>query len=205
MDHRLVGGEQLGDRAGLVVDRTDPGEVGDLGVDREEAADPSRRRRIHDQGVVGPRTVSLVLAVPASPIGFVDLPDDQDVAHPRRDGGGEVDGAELLEELAGPAELVEHLKVLEQGRLGVDGQADDHATARRLGDPGLLGAEWGHLEGLADPLTALDLGEQHRVGFSGQGKSEGGGHRRLAGATLSGHDVQSGAHADHPMAPAVPR
>ena len=172
VDDRLVRLEQPGDRAGLRGDRADPGEVGHLGVDREEPADAAGRRRVEDDAVVGGGGVALVPAVAAAPVGLVDLADEQDVAHAGGDGRREVDGAELLEQLAGAAELVEELEVLEQGGLGLDGQADDLAAAGEAHDPGLLGAERRHVEGLADALPALDLGEQHVAGARREGQRD---------------------------------
>ena len=161
VDDRLVRLEQPGDRGGLGGDRPDPREVGHLGVDGEEPADAARRRCVEDDPVVDRGGVALVPAVAATPVGLVDLADEQHVAHAGGDGRREVDGAELLEQPAGPAELVEHLEVLEQGRLGVDRQADHLTAAGETDDPGLLGAERWHVERLADALPALDLGEQH--------------------------------------------
>ena len=186
----LLGLEQAGDRAGLRGDRPDAGEVGDLGVDREEAADASRRRRVQDDAVVDRGGVALVLAVAAAPVGLVDLADEQDVPDAGRDGRREVDGAELLEELARASELVEQLEVLQQGGLGLDRQADDLAAPRQPHDAGLVGAERGHVEGLADALAALDLGQQHVGRCRREGECDRRGDRGLARAALAGDDVQ---------------
>lgn len=107
-----------------------------------------------------------MFAVLASSVGFVELSDDEDVADSRGDRGGEVDGPELLEELARAAELVEQLQVLEEGGLGVDREPDDLAARLGAHDPGLLGAQWGDVEGLADALATFHLSEEHPRGRS---------------------------------------
>ena len=183
-----------GDRLGLRVDRAHPGEVGHLHVDVEEAGDPAGGRRVEHDGVPGPGALVAAGAGGAAD-GLVDLADEQHVAHARGDRGREVDDAHPLQRPAGAAELVEDLQVLEQGGLGVDRDAP-HLAAAGVGDQAhLLDAERGHVEGLADALAALDLGEQHPLALAGEGEREGRGHRRLADAALAGDHVQ--AHAVH--------
>jgi hypothetical protein len=70
----------------------------------------------------------VVLGVQPPAAGFVDPPDEQDVAHAGGDRRREVDGAEALQHPSGPAEFVEQLEVFQQRRLGIDGEPD-HLTA----------------------------------------------------------------------------
>src|SRR3954454_13395370 len=94
--------------------------------------DPSGRRRVQDDRVVD-RSVARRAARPGpgahlAPYCFVDLADQEHVTDAGRDRRREVDGTETLEQVAGAAELVEQLQVLEQGALRVD-REPRHLTA----------------------------------------------------------------------------
>ena len=153
-------------------------------VDVEEPGDAARRRGVHDDRVV---------AVGAGAARhLVDLAGEQHVAHARGDGRGEVDDAELVERLPGPTEPVEHLQVLQQRSLGVDGQRVHGPAVQAVGDAALLVRQRRDVEELSDALTTLDLAQQHPSAAGGERGGQRGGHRGLAGASLAGHDVQRG-------------
>ena len=122
--------------------------------------------------------------------GFVDPADEQQVAHPGGDRRREVDGPETLQHPTGATEFVEQLQVLQQRRLGVDSQPDDLAALRAARDADLGRRQRRDVEGLADALAALDLGEQDPQALVGQRDGQGRGDRRLAGAALAGDHVQ---------------
>ena len=48
-----------------------------------------------------------------------------------------------------------------------------------------------HVEELRDALAALDLDQQHLAAARGEGQRQRCGDRRLAGAALAGHEVQT--------------
>ena len=169
-------------------------EPGDLGVDVEEAHDAPGRRRVQDDRVVR-RPHLLLLALD----GLDDLAGEQHVAHAGRDRRREVDGAEPLERTAGAAQVVEHLEVLEQGLLGVDGEREHLAAAGRHGDLPLLVRQRRGVEELGDALPALDLGEQDPAAVGCERECERRRDRRLPGAAFAGDDVQ--AHPAEPMLP----
>ena len=95
----------------LIVYRADLGQPRHLVVHVQEAGDAAGRRRVHDHVVVG-EPPALVLAA----YGLAGLAGQQHVPQAGRDGGGEVDRAELLQRPARAAELVEHLEVVQKGR-----------------------------------------------------------------------------------------
>ncbi len=163
-----------GDGVGLGLDRAHLGDVGDTGIDVEEAHGPACGRRIEDDGVV---VQPAGLAAPATALGppgcFVDLADEQDVTHTRRDRRGEVDGADLLEGRAGATEFVEHLEVLEQGSLRVHRQPPQLAAALVRDEADLLGAQRWDVEGLREPLATLDLGDQDALAGAREGQGQG--------------------------------
>ena len=155
--------EQPGHRVGLALDRAHPGQPGQLVVDPEELRDPAGRRRVEHDGVVGDRVLVAGVALGR----LVDLAGQQHVADAGGDGGRELDDAEAVERLPGPAELVVHREVLQQRRLRVDVQRVDHAAALALrpdqtgGDPALGVRQRLDVEHPGDALPALDLAEQH--------------------------------------------
>jgi hypothetical protein len=104
----LAVAQHAGDRLGLRVDRADPGEVGHLRGDVQEAGDAAGGRGVEDDGIPHLRALAAAVARRA-PDRLVDLAREQDVAHPGGDRRREVDDAHLLEGSAGAAELVEHL------------------------------------------------------------------------------------------------
>src|SRR5205814_8949414 len=99
--------------------RTNLGQPGDLGADVEETADPAGRRRVHHHRVVH---VGVVAAAGPAPGRLGRLAGDQHVGQARGDGGGEVDHAEPGQRLPGAAQVVEHLEIVEQRALRVDGE-----------------------------------------------------------------------------------
>ena len=108
------------DRVGLGSDRPDPGQVCDFVVDVQEAHHPAGRWGVYHDGVVGGCSAGpLGPVVPAAADRLINLAGKQDIAHAGRDRRGEVDGAEFFEQPAGTTELVVHLKVFQQGCLGV--------------------------------------------------------------------------------------
>ena len=115
----------------------------------------------------------------------------QHVAEARRDRRREVDRAHLAQRPAGPAQVVEHVEVVEEGLLDVDGQRLHLAAAAGDGDPALLVGQRRGVEQLGDALPALGLDQQHRSAVGGQGEGQGGGDGGLAGPALAGDDVQA--------------
>ncbi len=175
---------------GVPADRPDPGQVGYLAGDVQEPADPAGRRGVHHDGVVDAAAL-VVLA----PDGLGGLAGEQHVAQAGRDGGGEVHHAELGQRGARVAQAVEHLEVLDQGRLGVGHQGEDVAALVSLRaeadrDPALGVGQRRHVEQLGDALTALDLHEQHLPAIGGEGQGQRAGHGGLARAALAGDHVQ---------------
>ena len=110
---------------------------------------------------------------------------------PGRDGRREVDDTETLERPAGPLHPVEELEVVQERVFGIDRQRVDLAAAGRRGDLALLVRQRRAVEKLRDALPALDFGEQHAAPPGGQRDGQGAGDGRLAGAALSGDDMQA--------------
>ncbi len=192
----------------LAVDRPYPGQPGHLGVDVQEPGDPAGRRCVHHHRVIGPPSVRALAAG-----GLAGLAGQQHVPDAGGDGGREVDEPDLLQRLPGPAELVEHVEVLEQGLLGVDGervQLTAHRAARRAtcraarraarrqaqlgrgdrGDPALLVGECRYAEQLRDALTALHLDQQGPASLRGERQCQRRGHGGLPGPALAADHVQ---------------
>ncbi len=184
MHRGLVGLKDPHHRGRLSVDGPDPRDPGNLGVHVEEPGDPARRRGVHHHRVEDRSTFAL------APDRLGGLAGEQHVAHPGCDRGREVDRPEPLERRAGPAQVVEHLQVLQQRRLGVDGEGQDLSTLRRPGHPALLVGQRGGVEQLGDPLAALHLHQQDPATAGGQRQRERGSDRRLPGPALAGHEVQ---------------
>ena len=81
--------QQLDDADALPIDRSDLGELGDLGGRIEELPDPSGGRRVEHHRVVD---VPPGLVTPDHR--FLDLAGQQHVAQARRERGDEVDGTD---------------------------------------------------------------------------------------------------------------
>ncbi len=185
MDRGLGGLQDAHHGLRLIVYGPDPGEPGHLVVDVEEAGDATGRRGVHDDVVVD-EAPAPVLAADR----LARLAGQQHVPQAGRDGRGEVDRAELLQGPARAAELVEHLEVVEERQLGVDGQRVHFAAARSHRDlPFRVGQRLG-LEELRDPLPAFDLDQQGAFPLGGEREREGGGDRGLTGAALAADDVE---------------
>ena len=95
-----------------------------------------------------------------------------------------------LSDPARAAHLVEHLEVLQQRLLGVDGEREHVAAAGRDRDLALLVGQRGGVEELGEALPALDLHHQDPAAPRGQRQGQRGGDGGLAGAALAGDDVQ---------------
>jgi hypothetical protein len=169
----------------LIVYGADLREPGHLVVDVEEARDAAGRRGVHDDVVVHEPSL-FVLA----PDRLARLAGQQDVPDPRRDGRGEVDGAELLQGPSGAAQLVEHLEVVQQGQFGVDGEGVHLPAPGSDGDLPLLIRQRLGFEELRDALAALDLDEKRALPLGGEGQREGRGHRGLTGTALATDDLE---------------
>ena len=177
-------------RVGVPANRPDPGQVGYLAGDVQEPGDPAGRRGVHHDGVVD--AAALVLLTPDRLGG---LAGKEHVTQARRDGGGEIHHAELGQGGTRMPQAIEHLEVFDQGRLGVGDQGEDVAALMSLraeadGDPALGVGQRRHVEKLGDPLTALDLDEQHLPVIGREGKGQRPGHGGLARAALAGDHVQ---------------
>ncbi len=172
-------------RVGLRPDRAGPGEPGDLGVDVEEPRDASGGRRVHDDRVVDR------YAVPLAPHRLLGLAGEQYVADPGRDGRGEVDRAHPAQRGARATQVVEHLEVLDERLLGVDGEGEDLAASRRDGHASLGVRQRRYVEDLGQALPGLDLDDEHLAPTRRQGQREGGRDRRLPGSALARDDVQA--------------
>ena len=105
---------------------------GDRLVHVEELRDPAGRRGVEHDRVV--RVRQLLLPPPDR---LVHLAGEQHVPQAGSDRGGEVDRAEPVERSRRQAEVVEGLQVLQQGVLGVDGQAEHLAAVRGPQQPAL--------------------------------------------------------------------
>ena len=181
--------QDRGHAVALGLDRPDLGQPGGLGGHVEEPADPAGRRRVQHHRVVDP------VAVHGPGDRLLDLAGQQHVADAGRDRGGEVDRAELLQRPPGPAQLVEHVQVLQQGLLGVDREREHLAAAAGRGarvaggDRPLLVRQRGPVEDPGDALALLHLDQQGAPAVRGQGQRQRGGDRRLAGTALAGHHV----------------
>ena len=165
--HRRLGGAQHGHHVvGLGLDRTDLRQAADLGRDVQEAGDASGRRGVEDHRVVG-RTV-----LHPSYDGFLDLAGQEHVLHARRDRRGEVDGAHAAQGAgrdAGRRQLVEHVQVVEQRGLGVDGERVDVTAVGSDRDLALLVGQRRGVEQLGDALPPLGLDEEHGTAVGGKG------------------------------------
>jgi hypothetical protein len=161
--------------------------------DVEELHDASRRRRVEHDGVVERHTASpAAVLADGAPDALLDLPGQQHVTEARRQRGRELDRAHPPQRPAGEAEVVEHLEVLEQGRLGVHRQPADLAAVGGDGDA-LLGVRQRRgVEDLGDALPALHLDEQGATPARGEREGQCGGERRLARAALAAHHVEPG-------------
>jgi hypothetical protein len=175
----------------LSLDRPDLGEPCRLRGDVEEAADPAGRRCVENHRVVHPASVDRPRH------GLLHLAGEQHVTHPRRDRRGEIDGAEALQRSPRPAQLVEHVQVIQERPLRIDGQTE-HLSAAAGGRTGITRCDLAVLvrqrsavENLGDALALLHLYEQCASPFPGQGEREGGGDCGLARASLAGHHVQA--------------
>ena len=183
------------DRVGLALDRPHLGQPGELVVDAEELGDPTGRRRVEHDGVVR-RWRRLLRRVALRRL--VDLAGQQHVAHAGGDGGRELDHAEPVERLPGPAELVVH-------RRGTPAAPTPGRCARAWTTPprspfgptspvAIRRSSYGSgldVEHPGDALPALDLAQQHVRAGRGERQRQRCRHGRLAGAALAGHDVQS--------------
>ena len=87
---------------------------------------------------------------------------------------------------------VEHVEVLEERRLDVDGECVDHPAALGGGDLLLLVGQRRHVEELRNPLALFDFHEQHLATTGRQRQGQSGGHRRFAGATLARDEMEPG-------------
>ena len=179
------GRDDLHHRVGLRADRAGPGEPGHLGVDVEEPGDAPGGRRVHDDGVVDRarrpclrRTASFALPVSST----------------SRTPGAMVVAKSiapiLLQRRPGAAQVVEHLEVLDERLLGIDGEREDLAAAGGDGHAPLGVRQRRDVEDLGEALAALDLDDEHLAPARRQGQRERGGHGGLAGPALAGHDVQ---------------
>src|SRR5688572_3018400 len=124
--------QQPHDRVGLAANRSYLGEAGDGQVHIEKLGDSARWRSVENHGVVGVRAV---FDLPSDCL--VHLAGEQYVTQPRGYRGGEVDSTETVKCLAGDAEVVKGVEVLDQGSLGIDRQAVHHASRGRTADPAL--------------------------------------------------------------------
>ena len=128
---------------------------GHLGVDVEEAGDAAGRRGVEHDGVVRPP------AGAAAPDRLVRLAGSSTSRSPGATVVAKSMAPIFLSDPAGAAQVVEHVEVLEQRLLGVDGEREDLAAVGRDGDPALLVGQRRGVEQLRDALPALDLEEQH--------------------------------------------
>jgi Ca2+-binding RTX toxin-like protein len=101
------------------------------------------------------------------------LAGEQHVAHAGGDRRREVDGADARQRRAGPAQVVEHLEVLQQGGLGVDRQCPHLAPVRGARHAALLVGKRCGVEELGDPLPTLDLHEQRTPALGSQREGQG--------------------------------
>lgn len=169
----------------LIVYRADLGEPRDLVVHVQEARDPPGGRRVHDHVVIGELSA---LVLPAH--GLARLAGEEHVPDAGRDGGREVDGAELLQGPSGAPQFVEHLEVVQKGQFGIYGEGVHLPAARSDGDLPLLVGQRFCLEELRDALSALDLHEEGALALCGEGEREGRGYRGLAGTALAADDLE---------------
>ncbi|CAM5270208.1 hypothetical protein SCANM63S_02862 [Streptomyces canarius] len=169
----------------LIVYGADLREARHLVVDVQEAGDAAGRRGVHDDVVVGepPRPVLAAHRL-------ARLAGQQDVPEAGRDGGREVDRAQLLQRPARAAELVEHLEIVQKGQFRIDGEGVHLAAARSDRDLPLLVRKCFRLEELRDALPALDLHEKRPLPLGREGQRECGGDRRLSGPALAADDLE---------------
>ena len=174
---------------GVTADRPHLGQSRYLGGHVEELADPAGRRGVHDH-----RVVVEPAAAPA-PGGLHGLAGQQHVPQARGDRGGEVDHAQAGQGGPGVPEVVEHLQVLDQGRLGIGRQRVDLPAGQgRRGrghrDPPLRVGQRRGVEEPGDALASLDFHEQHPAAAGRERDGQCPGYRRLACPALAGDDVQ---------------
>lgn len=185
MDRRLRGLEDPHDRLGLIVYRADLRETRDLVVDVQEAGDAACGGCVHHHVVVR-EAAGLLLA----PYRLTGLAGEEHVAQSGRDGGREVDRAELFQGAARAAQFVEHLEVVQQRQFGVDGEGVHLPAPRSDGDLPLLVGQRFCFEELRDALSALDLDEEGALALGREGEREGRGYRGLAGTALAADDLE---------------
>ena len=144
------------------------------------------RRGVDDDGVV-----DRLLALLGAGHDLLDLAGEQHVAQARRDRRRELDRADAAHRPAGQAEVVEHVEVFEERRLGVDRQRVDLAAAVGGGDLDLLVGQRRHVEELRNALAPFDFHQQHLAATGGQRQRQRGRDGRLAGAAFAGDEVQT--------------
>ena len=186
VDGRQLGVQHLHHAFGLTVHRTALGQVGDGLGDVEEAGDPPGRRGVDHDGVV-----CRLLALLGPRDDLPDLAREQHVPQARRDRRRELDRTDAVHRPPGDAEVVEHVEVLQERGLGVDGQRVDLAAALGRRDLDLLVRQRRHVEELRDALAALDFDQQHLAAARGERQCQRRRDRRLSGAALAGHEVQA--------------
>jgi len=155
VDRRTARAQQVHHAVRLLPHRPHASEPGDLAVDVEEPRDPAGRRGVEHDRVVEPAA-----AAPLPGRCLHDLAGEQHIAQTRGDRRREVDCAELLQRRARAAQVVEHLEVLQQRRLGIHRKRIDLAAADPGRDPPLLVGQRRGVEQLCDALAALDLRQQ---------------------------------------------
>src|SRR4029077_6760232 len=89
------------------------------------------------------------------------------------------------------AEVVKHVEVFEEGRLGVDGQRVDLTATVGGGDLHLRVGQRRDVEQLRNALAPFDFHQQHLAATGGQGQRQRGRDSRLAGSALAGDEVQT--------------
>ena len=180
--------QQRGHALALGLDRAHLGQPGGLRGHVEEPADPAGRRRVQHHRVVRPGGRPTVRVVAS-----LTLPVSSTSRRPGRDGGGEVDRAELAQRPAGRAQLVEHVQVLQQRLLGVHRERAHLAAAgrgRRCAAPRTAagrGRTAGRCPAGPRPRPAACAGRRAASASASAAATRG-----LAGAALAGHHVQPG-------------
>ncbi len=185
VDHGLVGVQQPHDPLALGADRTRLREVGHRLGHVEEATDAARGRGVHHDHVVH----GFAGAVGAHH-GLLDLAGQDHVPQTRRQRGRELDGTDPAHRPPREPEVVEHVQVLEEGRLDVDGQGVHGAAAVRRGDLGFDRRQRRHVEQLGDALPSLHLHQEHLAAPGRQREGQRPRDGRLTGATLARDEVQ---------------
>ena len=116
MDCRLFGVQQLHHTFCLGVHGATGGQIGNRLGHVEEAGDPSGRRGVDDDGVVG----GALLAIHPDRR-LLDLAGQEHIPQTRGDRGGEFDCSDPAHGASGDAQVVEHFEVFQEGRLDFDG------------------------------------------------------------------------------------